>query len=253
MRSPFMVYFAGVGTVAAALGLGFSGGWVLSSSEPAKERPAIKQETAAKPELPKPEMPPLSSTPVTVRTPEENAAKPAEPAAEAKSADTQSAETKSTEIGPAETDGRAVPGANWVAMPPPHSTGTAATVAPVKPITAPLDPPAAQPAIAPQPAAPPAAVTIRRGPDAEERVTVGREPRAGEQSKPAEPSKPEQAKQKADRKQREADRRKTAKPRAVGADDEDGTAVERIVVTDEPERAPPAPPPMRDAGSLRGF
>ena len=92
MRSPFLVYFAGVGTVVAALGLGFSGGWVLSSSEPSKERPAIKQETAAKPELPKQEvakpelarqeMPPLSSTPVTVRTPEENAAKPAAPPAE---------------------------------------------------------------------------------------------------------------------------------------------------------------------------
>ncbi len=39
MASPFLIYFADIGTVVAALGAGFSGGWVLSSSEPVKGSP----------------------------------------------------------------------------------------------------------------------------------------------------------------------------------------------------------------------
>ena len=184
MAAPFLIYFAGVGTVVAALGIGFGGGWVLSSSEP--NGPRGKPPTIAKQEPP-----PLSSTPVTVRTPDENKAQAKaeeiKRAAEPSSVETSSAE-KSTEPRPEPaTDGRASPGANWVAMPPettgPATATTPATTAPVRPLTSPLTPPPASPETAAPataaPSAPTTTVTVRRGSDptaAEERVTVKREP-----------------------------------------------------------------------------
>ena len=120
------------------------------------------------------------------------------------------------------------------------------------PLTTPLTPPpAVQPvttqlAAAVQPAAPPASVTIRRGQDAEERVTVTREPRATD-------GRAMDARAKTDREPREAERRKSARPRAGSEDDDGETVVERVIDAPDVEPSPPAPPPMRDAGSLRGF
>ena len=152
----------------------------------------------------------------------------------------------------AATDGRAAPATGWVASPPPQTTGAATTSAPVLPLTTPLTPPPAvqpvttQPAAAVQPAAPPASVTIRRGQDAEERVTVTREPRATD-------GRAMDARAKTDREPREAERRKSARPRAGSEDDDGETVVERVIDAPDVEPSPPAPPPMRDAGSLRGF
>jgi len=269
MVSPFLIYFAGIGTVVAALGVGFGGGLFLTGTDPMKEGPRAKDRPEIVAKQDKPELP-IATTPVTVRTPEENKA-----AAAAR--DTAKInEPKPAEPGPAKpesaaaTDERAAPAAGWGAAPPPETTGSATTSAPALPVTAPLTPPAAQPAIAAQPVAPSATVTIRRGQDAEERVTVSRDPRATArrivaprgadevrpvESRPAgiKPTEPKSAAPKAHRKLREADRRKTGKPRPASEDDEADATVERVVAADPPETAPPAPPPMRDAGSLRGF
>ena len=252
MASPFMIYFAGIGTVVAALGVGFGGGLFLTSTDPVKEgpRPKDRPEIVAKQD--KPELP-IATTPVTVRTPEENKAAAAAKINEPKPAGPEPAKPESA----AAADERAAPATGWVAAPPAETTGSATTSAPALPVTAPLTPPAAQrpavqPAIAAPPTAPSTTVMIRRGQDAEERVTVSREP---VERRPAgiKSTEPRSAAPKADRKLREAERRKPGKPRGASEDDEADAAVERVVAADPPETAPPASPPMRDAGSLRGF
>ena len=142
MVSPFLIYFAGIGTVVAALGVGFGGGLFLTSTDPVKEGPRAKDRPEIVAKQDKPELP-IATTPVTVRTPEENKA-----AAAAR--DTAKInEPKPAEPGPAKpesaaaTDERAAPAAGWVAAPPPETTGSATTSAPALPVTAPLTPPAA--------------------------------------------------------------------------------------------------------------
>lgn len=250
MGSPFLVYFAGVGSVVAALAVGFGGGWVLSSAEPAKDRPA--SQAAARRETP-----PLSTTPVTVRTPEENAAKSAaEPAADPQPPEIRSTEARSVETDGRATDGRAVPGANWVAKPPPADAGTAATSAPVAPLTAPLDPPSV--VNAPPAAAPPAAVTVRRGPHAEERVIVDRERATdGRGDSRANEMRPQPAgetlrdRAKAERRTKDAERLRAEQRRSARQKVEEADASDDD--DDAPEVAPQPLPPMRDAGALRGF
>ena len=62
MASPFLIYFAGIGTVVAALAIGFGGGVFLS--DPLKDSPRKdKPEITAKQDLL------IATTPVTVRTP----------------------------------------------------------------------------------------------------------------------------------------------------------------------------------------
>ena len=255
MASPFLIFFVGIGAVVAALAIGFGGGLFLS--DPLKDSPRKdKPEITANQDLP------IATTPVTVRTPEENKA-----AADAKTA-AKTEEPKHGELKPAEpepakpelsaaTDGRAAPATGWVASPPPQTTGAATTSAPVLPLTTPLTPPPAvqpvttQPAAAVQPAAPPASVTIRRGQDAEERVTVTREPRATDGRAMDRHIWMRAPKPTASRARRE--HRKSARPRAGSEDDDGETVVERLIDAPDVEPSPPAPPPMRDAGSLRGF
>ena len=71
--SPFLIYFAGIGTVVAALGVGFGGGLFPTGTYPVKEGPRAKDRPEIVAKQDKPELP-IATTPVTVRTPEENKA-----------------------------------------------------------------------------------------------------------------------------------------------------------------------------------
>src|SRR5262245_47032005 len=97
MASPLLTYFAGIRTVVVALGVGFGGGWYLSSSEPKKDNPRLI--TAR-------EEPPAQPVPVSTRPERAYPPQDERPAAAPE---------------PAATTG-AAPGNDWVALPPPQTT-----------------------------------------------------------------------------------------------------------------------------------
>ncbi len=136
MAMPFAVYFAGIGTVVAALGVGFGGALFLTSTTAVKEGPSFATKVErSRLEEPKPDI-----------QKQERAAPAVEPASTTGSAPAAATGTQT----------------EWVLVPPTVPPQTLS--APVVPLTAPLAAPAAEapasaPAVAvqrPATAAPPA-------------------------------------------------------------------------------------------------
>ena len=196
MASSFTVYFAGIGTVVAAMGVGFGGALFLAdtSAVKVKEAPAA---VTAKPDTPKAAEPGPDQA-------KEQATRPArEPV--------QELEQRRAITPVMETTGSrpAADGMQWIETPPAMpASATPMTASPIIPTAAPLmpppprmdDPPA--PAAAAPPAASPKAAAVSaqdNQPDQKKRKDAARSdrkakpPAAEKTRKPARPSAPREA------------------------------------------------------------
>ena len=212
---PFALYFAGIGTVVAALGLGFAGAMFLTSTKPVKDDSTF----AAKVERHRAEK---------VEPVPEPAAQVQPPA----SSESETLSASSNSSPPSTT--------KWVTEPPAASTSVPA---PVVPITAPLTQPSAPaPAASPSTAIsdqPPKAVTPEK-PAATPSLTKREEMSIGEKKQP-ERSKPKETIET----KRKATTTGTSRIEREDAGDAD---------SDLPDRAEPAAPPpgMQSIGTISG-